>query len=163
MVSVSKKKVEAHLDLNGIEKEIKKRKIDATVMKRLIFIKSMFEHDDVLLASKVVGVSLSTGYLWLRRWNAEGLKGLIPKFTGGPRPQLSEEDYEKLDKILKNTPNLTTDLAHEIIEVNFKVDFSERHIQRILRKLKYTYTKPFMVYAKMPDDAEVQLQKKLSK
>ena len=163
MVSVAKKKVKPHLDLNEIEKEIKKRKIDAAVMKRLIFIKSMLEHDDIQIASKTVGISHSTGYVWLRRWNAEGLEGLTPKFTGGPHPQLSEEDYEKLEKILENTTNLTTDLAHDIIEVNFKVDFSERHVQRILRKLNYTYTKPFMIYAKMPDDAEDQLQKKLPK
>jgi putative transposase len=64
---------------------------------------------------------------------------------------------------LENTPNLTTDLAHYIIEVNFKVDFSERHIQRIFRNLNYTYTKPFMIYTKMPDDTEEQLQKKHSK
>lgn len=163
MISVAKNKVELHLDLNEIEKEIKKRKIDATVMKRLIFIKSMIENENIQIASKMVGISIPTGYIWLKRWNAEGLEGLIPKFAGGPHPKLSEEDYKKLDKILENTPNLTTDLAHDIIKVNFKVDFSERHIQRILRKLNYTYTKPFMVYAKMPDDAEDQLQKKLLK
>ncbi|KZX14129.1 helix-turn-helix domain-containing protein [Methanobrevibacter curvatus] len=163
MVSVAKRKVEPHLSLNEIEKEIKKRKIDAYVMRRLIFIKSMIQSENIQIASKIVGISIPTGYVWLRRWNAEGFEGLIPKFAGGPRPKLSEEDYKKLDKLLENTPNLTTDLAHDIIEVNFKVDFSERHIQRILRKLNYTYTKPFMIYAKMPDDAEEQLQKKTSK
>jgi len=35
------------------------------------------------LASKSVGISASTGYIWLKRWNEEGLNGLIPKYDGG--------------------------------------------------------------------------------
>ena len=93
----------------------------------------------------------------------EGIKGLTPKFDGGKPSKLSKEDFKILDKIFENTPNLTTDIAQEIIKVNFRIKYSERQIQRILRKLDYTYTKPYMIYVKMPDDAKDQLQKKLVK
>jgi len=163
MVAVVKKEIKEHMSLSEIKDEIKKRKIDASVMKRLIFIKAMFEHDDVQMASNIVGVAPSTGYEWLKRWNDEGIEGLTPKFAGGKPPRLSEEDFKVLNKIFENTPNLTTDIAQEIIKVNFMVKYSERQVQRILRKLNFTYTKPYMIYAKMPDDAEEQLQKKLVK
>jgi putative transposase len=159
MVNVSKKKIIDHMSLSEVKQEIKKRNIDAVVMQRLIFIKTMFETNNVPKSSQVVDIAPSTGYEWLKRWNKEGIDGLTPKYDGGKPPKLSKEDYKILDKLFKNVPNLTTDLAHEIIEINFNVDVSERHIQRILKKLNYTYTKPYMIYAKMPDDTEDQLKK----
>lgn len=161
MVAVIKKELIEHMDQKEVKEEIKKRKISAIEMQRFIFINGMFDTRNVQEASKIAGVSSSTGYEWLKRWNAEGMEGLKPKYDGGKPPKLSEDDYKKLDELFSNTPNLTTDLAHEIVKSNFNVDFSERHIQRILRKLNYTYTKPYMIYAKMPDDAEDILKKKL--
>jgi len=163
MVAVVKKKIKEHMSLKEVNDEIKKRKIDSSVMRRLIFVKAMFENEDVQIASKIVGIAPSTGYEWLKRWNDEGIEGLTPKFAGGKPSKLSEDDFKILDKIFENTHNLTTDLAQEIIKVNFMIKYSERQVQRILRKLNYTYTKPYMIYAKMPDDAEDQLQKKLVK
>jgi len=64
--------------LVGVKKEIKKRKVNALILDRLIFIRKMFELDDVPSASKSVGIGASTGYIWLQRWNEEGLNGLIP-------------------------------------------------------------------------------------
>lgn len=152
-------KIVEHVGLSGVKQEIRKRKVNALILDRLLFIKKMFELDDVQLAAKSVGISHNTGYIWLRRWNKEGMNGLIPKYDGGKPPKLSDEDYRKLDEILEKTPNLTTDIARDILKSEFGVEFSDRHVSRILRKLNYTYTKPFMIYSKMPDDAEDQLKK----
>jgi putative transposase len=159
MANVKRKEIVEHIGLVGVKKEIKKRKVNALILDRLIFIRKMFELDDVQLASKSVGIGSSTGYEWLKRWNKEGLNGLVPKYDGGKPPKLSEEDYKKLDEILKKTPNLTTDIVSDILKSEFEVEFSDRHISRILKKLNYTYTKPLMIYSKMPDDAEDQLKK----
>ncbi|MEG3224549.1 MAG: hypothetical protein BME94_03240 [Methanobacteriales archaeon Met13] len=159
MANVKRKEIVEHIGLVGVKKEIKKRKVNALILDRLIFIRKMFELDDVQLASKSVGIASSTGYIWLKRWNKEGLNGLIPKYDGGKPPKLSEEDYKILDEILEKTPNLTTDIVSDILKSEFGVVFSDRHISRILKKLNYTYTKPFMIYSKMPDDAEDQLKK----
>lgn len=157
----NKKRLEIveHIGLSGVKKEIKKRKVNALILDRLLFIRKMFELDDVQLAAKSVGISHNTGYIWLRRWNEEGMDGLIPKYDGGKPPKLSDEDYRRLDEIFEKTPNLTTDIASDILKSEFGVVFSDRHVSRILRKLNYTYTKPFMIYSKMPDDAEDQLKK----
>ncbi|MBU4608283.1 MAG: helix-turn-helix domain-containing protein [Euryarchaeota archaeon] len=159
MVNVKRKEIVEHIGLVGVKKEIRKRKVNALILDRLIFIKKMFELDDVQLASQSVGISFSTGYIWLKRWNEEGLNGLIPKYDGGKPPKLSEEDYKILDGILEKTPNLTVDIVSDILKSEFGVVFSDRHISRILKKLNYTYTKPFMIYSKMPDDTEDQLKK----
>ena len=91
----------------------------------------MYELDDVQLASKSVGIAPSTGYEWLKRWNKQGLNGLIPKYEGGKPSKLSEEDYKKLDGILEKIPNLTTDIVSDILKSRFGVEFSDRHISRI--------------------------------
>ena len=45
------------------------------------------------------------------------------------------------------------------IEIIYEVKYSIRQIERIMKKLNYTYTKPYQIYAKMPNDAEQQLKK----
>jgi putative transposase len=159
MANVKRKEIVEHMGLVDVRKNIKKRKVNAFILDRLIFIEKMYELDDVQLASKSVGIAPSTGYEWLKRWNKEGLNGLIPKYDGGKPSKLSDEDYNKLDEILEKIPNLTTDIVSDLLKSRFGVEFSDRHISRILKKLNYTYTKPFMIYSKMPDDAEDQLKK----
>jgi putative transposase len=159
MAGKSKVVVEKHMSLPEILEEIKKRKIDYELTERLIFISDILKGISVPKASKNIGISHSTGYEWLKRWNKEALEGLIPKYAGGRPPELSKKDLEKLDKILLKTPNLTNDIVSDIIEYEFSVEYSDRNISRILRKLNYTYTKPYMIYKKMPEDAEDQLKK----
>jgi putative transposase len=159
MANVKRKEIVEHIGLVEVRKNIKKRKVNALILDRLIFIEKMFELDDVQLASRSVGIAPSTGYEWLKRWNKEGLNGLIPKYDGGKPSKLSEEDYKKLDEILEKIPNLTTDIVSDLLKSRFGVEFSDRHISRILKRLNYTYTKPFMIYSKMPDDAEDTLKK----
>lgn len=159
MVGKSKIVVKDHMSLSEILSEIKKRKIDYDLTERLIFISNLFKGNSVLEASKNIGISHSTGYQWLERWNKDGFEGLIPKYAGGRPSELSKDDLEKLDKIFMKTPNLTNDIASEIIEYEFGVKYSDRNVSRILRKLNYTYTKPYMIYKKMPENSEEQLKK----
>jgi len=123
--NVERKEIVEHIGLAGVKKEIKKRKVNALILDRLIFIEKMFELDDVQLASESVGIAPSTGYEWLERWNKEGLNGLIPKYDGGKPSKLSEEDYKKLDEILAGTPNLTNDIVSDILKSEFGVEFSD--------------------------------------
>jgi len=159
MANVKRKEIVEHIGLVEVRKQIKKRKVNALILDRLIFIEKMYELDDVQLASKSVGIAPSTGYEWLKRLNIEGLDGLIPKYDGGKPFKLSEDDYRKLDEMLEKISNLTTDIVSDLLKSRFGVEFSDRHISRILKRLNYTYTKPFMIYSKMPDDAEDQLKK----
>ena len=33
---------------------------------------------------------------WIKSWNEGGYEKLIPKFTGGPKPMLSKDEWEKV-------------------------------------------------------------------
>ena len=66
MAGKSKIVVKEHLSLREILREIKKRKIDYDLTERLIFISDLFKCISVPKASKNIGVSHSTGYMWLK-------------------------------------------------------------------------------------------------
>ena len=152
MAGKSKVEVVYHMSFSEVLAEIKKRKIEYDLTERLIFISDVMKGISVPKASKNIGISHTAGYDWLKRWNDRGLEGLIPKYGGGRPPELSKEDLEKLDKILLKTPNLTNDIVSDIIKYEFGTKHSDRHVSRILRKLNYTYTKPYMIYKKMPEE-----------
>ncbi|MDR2623135.1 MAG: winged helix-turn-helix domain-containing protein [Methanobrevibacter sp.] len=48
-----------------------------------------------------------------------------------------------------------------IIKKEFDVDYSINRIPSIVKKLGYSYKKGYIIYSKMPDDAEIVLKKKL--
>jgi transposase len=107
-------------------------------------------------------VSLSTGHRWLDEWNEGGYENLYPKYKNcGRKAKLTEEQFKKLDEIMINESFLTTRKIHEIIKKEFNVDYSISRIPAIVHKLGYSYKKGYIIYSKMPDDAEIVLKKKL--
>ena len=65
--------------------ELQKRlraEIDGRVKSRLIFLNAIANHGfSYEEASEICGISVSTGHVWIRKWNAEGYKGLKEKDT----------------------------------------------------------------------------------
>ena len=104
----SKKEVVGHLSPEELEERIRDRKIDAVILRRLLFIKALYAGQSVPRASKEVGVCKATGYKWLDRWNENGLKGLEPNYGGGRPSKLTKEQKEKLKTILKERDDWTT-------------------------------------------------------
>ena len=50
---------------------------DGRVKSRLIFLNAIANHGiSYETASDICGLSMSTGYVWIRKWNAEGYEGL---------------------------------------------------------------------------------------
>ena len=73
--------------------------------------------------------------------------------------KLTDEQFLILDKAIQENNLKTVKEVKHIIETLFGVKYSLRSIERIMKKLDYTYTKPYKIYAKMPKDAEEQLKK----
>lgn len=161
MVGMVQKKVVKHLKHSVLNKYIKKKEKDADVLRKLYFIKKLYEGEKIADACKLMDISLPTGHSWLDRWNEEGYSGLFPKYFNGGRPsKLSDADKEKLDKILEKEEYLTSKLALKIIKDEFDVDYSASSLSVLLRSLGYHYTKPYQFYSKRPSDADEQLKKK---
>jgi len=137
-----------------LEYQIKKLERDARVLKRLYFIWHLYSGRSVAEAAKMVGVTKTVGYIWLKRWNNDGYKGLIPKFAGGRPPKLSTEDKERLKELLKEKDAWTVSEAQELIRKEFGVEYSYWQVNRILKSFGMKHSKPYPKNYRRPENAE---------
>ena len=93
-----------HLSESELDQAIEEaQKADETrLVRRLCFIKNLYQGDTRKQAGRRVGISRSTTRRWARAWNESGIKGLRPRFGGGRPPKLSSEQFEELCAILED-------------------------------------------------------------
>jgi len=137
---------------------------DERVKPRLIFLNAMANHGiSYEKASDICGLSMSTGYVWIRKWNAEGYEGLKDKETRtGRPPRLNNENMTKLKEILKSKAYWTTKEVVMEIKAQFDVDLSEDQTIKILRnKFQMLFSKPYPMDYRRPENAEELLDNQL--
>ena len=137
---------------------------DERVKPRLIFLNAMANHGiSYEKASDICGLSVSTGYVWIRKWNAEGYEGLKDKNTRtGRPPRLNDENMMKLKEILKGKTYWTTKEVVMEIKAHFDVDLSEDQTIKILRnKFSMLFSKPYPMDYRRPVNAEAILDNQL--
>ena len=148
--------------------EVEKRlpvETDARIKPRLIFLNAIancgISYD---LASKICGLNQSTGYVWIRKWNAEGYEGLKDKDTRtGRPPKLDEDKMIKLEEILKSKDYWTTNEVKKVIKDRFDVDLSISQVIDILReKFGMLFSKPYLMDYRKPENAEEILDNQLN-
>jgi len=139
--------------------EIRSKKIEAKILKRLLFIKYLYDGDSVPEASKKVEISSNTGYSWRRGWNEEGYRGLIPRYSGGRPPELSIKQKDDLRVMLEKRDDWTTKEVRELIQNEFEVVHTERHVRRLLRSMGMKHGKPYPHDYRQPENAEEILKK----
>jgi len=138
---------------------------DEGVKPRLIFLNAMANHGiGYEKASDICGLSVSTGYVWIRKWNAEGYEVLKNKDTRtGRPPRLNDENMMKLKEILKSKAYWTTKEIVIVIKAHFDVDLSEDQTIKILRnKFHMLFSKPYPMDYRRPVNAEAILDNQLS-
>jgi transposase len=137
---------------------------DGRIKPRLIFLNAMANHGiSYETASDICGLSMSTGYVWIRKWNVEGYEGLKDKVkrTGRP-PRLNDENMEKLREILKGRSYWTTKDVIIEIKARFDVDLSDDQVIKILRnKFHMLFSKPYPMDYRRPLNAEAILENQL--
>lgn len=145
--------------ISDIQTEIKKLENDTRVLNKLYVILDVLHDEPIKDIINKHGISQGTAYNWIKQWNNGGMESLKRKEGSKGQSKLTEEQFMILDKaIQENNLNTAKEVKHEI-ETLFDVKYSIRQIERIMKKLGYTYTKPYQIYAKMPKDAEKQLKK----
>jgi transposase len=100
--------------------------------------------------ARAVNASVSSVYRWRQAYQAEGLKGLLPKPTPGRPPKLSATQRERLRKLLQGGPpaaGYETELwtlrrVAELIESEFRVSYHPCHVWRVLKKMGWSCQKP---------------------
>lgn len=137
---------------------------DDRVRPRLIFLNAMANHDlSYEKASEICGLSLSTGYVWIRKWNTGGYETLKDKETRtGRPPRLNEDNMMKLKEILRGRNYWTTKEVVKEIKTHFGVDLSDDQIIKILRnKFEMLFSKPYPMDFRRPANAEEILDNQL--
>lgn len=157
---MSRMPVKRHLSTEQLEGLIRREK-DKRVLERLIFVRSLYDDETVAKAAAKLGRSKTAGYDWLKRWNEGGPERIKPTFNGGRPPKLSNEKRAKLKEELKERNDWTTKEISSLIEKEFGVSFSLRHMRRFLRSLKMRFAKPYPRDYRRPPDAEIKLQSSL--
>jgi len=153
------KEIVEWLTMEELNEEIRSRKVCAEVLRKLFFIKELYKGSTVPRAAKEVGVSKVIGYVWLERWNKQGLEGLKPNYGGGRPSELNEEQKEELKVILGERDDWTTKEVKEPIKNKFGVEYSLRHVSRILKSFGMKYAKPYQRDYRRPENAEEELKK----
>jgi putative transposase len=151
--------IQKHMTQDELQRRIKTLEINAKILKRLYFIKYRFEGASVEEASRLVGIAKPVGYIWQERWNEDGYKGLIPRYAGGRPSKLGPQQKENLILLLRQKDIWTTDEVRVLISNEFGVEYTQKQVRIIVKKVGMKYAKPFTYDYRKPDNAEEILKK----
>ena len=129
-----------------------------TVERNLCFIRMRYRGYSVEESSASAGISKPTGFSIQKGWNESGFAGLVPGYTGGRKAKLTEAQRSELKEDLEVNP-MDTRSVRLWIKERFKIDYSEKQVHVILRKMGLNHAKPYQKDHRRPDDAEAVLKK----
>jgi putative transposase len=148
-----------HVTLDDLNRKIKKEERSIRVLERLYFIRFLYKGDSIKKACENVHITEPTGYSWLDSWNNQGYAGLVPNFSGGPKPKMGDSEREELKQILSEKGSWTLREVRILIKEKFSVEYSEMQVWRILTSWNMHHAKPYVLDKRRPDDAETILKK----
>lgn len=107
-----------HLSYEDLVSRIK-RENSLGVLRRLLFFRQVYEGVPVNRAVLVVGMSESTGFNWLGRWNRLGVESLVHRPGDGRPGKLDHVQKEEFWKLLgeKGRVDASRDFNHSAGEV----------------------------------------------
>ena len=84
---------------------------------------------------------------WVHRFNERGPEGLLDNWTSGPKSRLSPDQLAQLAAIVETGPEMKTDGVvrwrrvdlKRVISSRFGVDYHERSVGKLLRKLGFSH------------------------
>ena len=148
-----------HENVGELTQLIKKKEKDVRVLKRLYFIRFLYNGLSVEESAENVGIRKSTGYQWLDIWNKKGYDGLAPTFAGGRPSKMTSEQKKELISTLEQRDDWITKEITSLIEDKFGIKYSDKQVSRILRSYGMNFGKPFPKDYRRPKDAEEILKK----
>lgn len=119
---------------------------DSNQARRLLALALVLEGSPRMAAARSAGMDRQTLRDWVLRYNAEGVEGLRDRPRSGRPGQLNEEQLAELARLVEAGPDIDVhgvvrwrcvDLQAQINQ-RFAVEISERHVGRLLKRLKFT-------------------------
>ena len=129
------KPIERKITQKELTQKIKDLEKELKVLERLKFINYRYQGKSVDEAVALIGVTKRVGYIWQERWNKEGIEGLKPRYKGGKQSKISSEQLEELKKYLIKNNITNTKEIKQIIEDEYQVNFSEKHVRTLIHKM----------------------------
>jgi len=138
-----------------IELYLKEEK-NVNIKRRLLFLKFLNDnYNDLVYSCESFQIKTPTEYEWIRKWNNNGYNGLIDKPITGRPCKLSTDQINKLKELLKEKKHWDTKEIKELIKEKFGIDISLSRLPVILKeKIKLSYSKPYKLDYRRPEDAE---------
>ncbi|MDR3283507.1 MAG: helix-turn-helix domain-containing protein [Candidatus Methanoplasma sp.] len=152
-----------HVELHEIVDAIKSldvsvSKADVRLRKRLRFVRLRYKGYSVAQAADIIGINHQSGYNWQKMWNEGGFAALVPGFSGGRTPKITDEQKSCLLKEIEKRP-MTTREAIRFVRDRFHVTYSEKQVHVILAKLGLRHAKPCQDDCLQPKDSKGHTEK----
>jgi len=148
-------------ELNQISNEYESGRSHARTEKirqRIIFVRMRYKGYSVEEAASIINVTFKTGYNIQKIWNKGGIAALEPQFGGGRTSKLTDDQKKDIMDILSTNPMSTRDVRLCIKE-RYGIDYSEKQVHIILKKMGMHHAKPYPQDQRRPNNAEEVLKK----
>ncbi len=124
-----------------------RRSKDVNQSRRLLSLAAVRDGKERGEAARIGGMDRQTLRDWVHRFNAAGPEGLFDHWTDGPKPRLSAAQLAEFAKIVEAGPDRARDGVvrwrrvdlKRVIAETFGVDFHERYVGTLLRKLGFSH------------------------
>ena len=129
----------------NVKKNVPIKELDYTIhmlegqvrlLQRLYFIRFLYKGMSVEDASNLIGITKTTGYHWLKRWNDKGQEQLMPHFKGGRHPKLNQLKKEELRIKIKELGLTKSRDIQRLIHENYGIDYSLWQVRRIVNSFE---------------------------
>ena len=134
---------------------------DPKVVRRLAFIKNLYNGDTVKETADCVGKSEGTATRWARRGNDGGLRPLTPNFGDERPPKLGEKEQEQLLEMLRDGQPWKSQEIQHLLQEEFGVSYSSNYFGTFLRNLGLSYAKPRPKRPHQPENPDEILEERI--
>lgn len=131
-------------EINILKKAYKKEG-DGKIKERILMVRYSYEGK----TSRSVGEMLQCDHVlvlfWKKRYVLEGIEGLRTRPRSGKPKLISRRQEEKLKNIISEenpAKQWTTKRVRELIKKETGITYTQRHVQRLLRKWKFNLLIP---------------------
>lgn len=131
-------------DINVLKKAYKKES-NGKIKERILMLIHSYEGKSSRNVGKILQCDQKLILYWKKRYFQEGFEGLKTKPRSGKPKLISLRKEEKLKKLISwdNPANpWTTKRVCELIKKETKIKYSQRHVQRLLRKWEFSLLVP---------------------
>ena len=129
----------------NVKKNVPIKELDYTIhmlegqvrlLQRLYFIRFLYKGMSVEDASDLIGITKTTGYHWLKKWNDKGQEQLMPHFKGGRHPNLNQLKKEERRIKIKEVGLTKSRDIQRLIQENYGIDYSLWQVRRIVNSFE---------------------------